>query len=109
LDSTGSNVVTASLNLQSGTQDPYENISVIPTPGQRIVIVKSSGAGRFLHLVTSRGELNISTAGAVRGHSAAAGAFSVAAVNALSSYPNPFSGGNANPVERFSSDGPRRI
>src|SRR5205085_5061498 len=91
------------------TQDPYENISVVPSQGQRIVIVKSAGAGRFLHLVTSRGSLSVNTAGATRGHSTAVAAFSVAAVNALASYPNSFSGGNANPVESFSSDGPRRI
>lgn len=47
----------------------------------------------------------------MRGHNAsgAANAFSVAATSALNSFNNPFSGGLANPVETFSSDGPRRI
>ena len=109
LDSTGTYVVASSLNLQNGTQDPYETLSIIPDQGDRIVIVKTSGAGRFLHLVTSRGLLSISTAGATRGHSAAAAAFGVAAVDAFTSYPLPFSGGGVNPVETFSSDGPRRV
>jgi uncharacterized repeat protein (TIGR01451 family) len=109
LDVTGSNVVASSLNAQNGSQDPYENIPYV-SPGQRIVIVKSSGAAaRFLHLVTSRGSLSFTTAGATRGHSATVNGFSVAAVDALNSYPSPFSAAGANPVETFSSDGPRRI
>jgi uncharacterized repeat protein (TIGR01451 family) len=109
LDATGTYVVASSLNLQNGTQDPYENLSVIPGQGDRIVIVKTSGAGRFLHLVTSRGKLSTSTAGATRGHSATAAGYGVAAVDVATSYPFPFSGGGVNPVETFSSDGPRRI
>jgi uncharacterized repeat protein (TIGR01451 family) len=109
LDPTGTSVIASSLNLQNGTQDPYERLDVFPGSGSQIVIVKTSGADRFLHLVTSRGRLSRSTAGATRGHSAAATAFGIAAVDASTSYPFPFSGGAANPVETFSSDGPRRI
>ncbi len=107
LDSTGSTVVGSSMNRQTGTQDPYERIS--GSTGQRIVIVKYSGASRFLHLDTQRGRLSIPTAGATVGHSAATNAYSVAAVNAASAFPNPFSGGANNPVETFSSDGPRHV
>src|SRR5262249_27114529 len=42
-------------------------------------------------------------------HACATNAFCVAAVAASTSYPNPFSGGTTNPVETFSSDGPRRV
>ncbi len=109
LDATGSYIVAVSDNPQTGTQDPYERINFTPSSGCRIVIVKSSGASRFLHLVTSRGKLSASTGGATRGHSAATNAFSVAAVDAHDSFPGPFTGGGADPVELFSSDGPRRV
>jgi uncharacterized repeat protein (TIGR03803 family) len=108
LDATGSTVVRSSTTSQTGTQDPYEYISAVYA-GERIVIVKRSGVGRFLHLDTGRGRLSLSTAGATVGHSAATNAFSVAAVPSLSAYPGPFTGGSANPLELFSSDGPRHI
>jgi Subtilase family/CARDB/Bacterial Ig domain len=124
LDPTGSNVIASSTNPQNGTQNPYECIpnqssTTNPAVGDLIVIVKFSGAGRFLHLSTGRGELAISTQGSTRGHDCATNAFDVAAVNAYvpfpgspnpyGSYPNPFTGGAANPVETFSSDGFRRV
>lgn len=108
LDPTGTYVVSSSLNPQDGTQDPYEQVYSVSS-GERIVIVKAWGEARFLHLDTTWGTLSINTTGATKGHSAAAAAFSVAAVNATTSYPNPFSGGLQNPVETFSSDGPRRV
>jgi subtilisin family serine protease len=52
--------------------------------------------------------LAINTRGQVWGHAAAVNAISVAAVNAQG-VTSPFVGGAANPVETFSSDGPRRI
>jgi uncharacterized repeat protein (TIGR01451 family) len=108
LDPTGSYIDAVSANPQTGTQDPYEHLDYV-NQNDRIVIVKSSGASRFLHLVSSRGKLHFSTGGATRGHSAAADSFSVAAVNAADAYPGAFTGGSANPVETFSSDGPRRV
>src|SRR5207247_8741420 len=80
----------------------------------RIVVVKTSGDARFLHLealtgTRGTGTLSINTGGATRGHSAAGAAFSVAAVNAATAYPSPFAGGNQNPVESFSAAGPRRV
>jgi Subtilase family/HYR domain len=115
LDSTGTTVVRMSTNPQTGTQDPYESVGSAMNPlniGERIVIVQRTGAAlRFLHLDTGRGRLTISTEGCVRGHNAsgAANAFSVAATDVANSFPNPFSGGVTNPIETFSSDGPRRI
>lgn len=108
LDSTGTSVLRSSTNPQTGSQDPYESVSTL-NPGEQIVIVKSSGAGRFLHLSTGRGVLTIATRGATAGHNCATNAFGVAAVDAMTAYPNAFVGGPTNPVELFSSDGPRHV
>jgi hypothetical protein len=113
LDSTGASVLRASTTTQSGAQDPYESVSTLNV-GERIVILQKTGAaGRFLHLDTGRCQISISTAGNVRGHNAAtsSNAFSVAAVDVhtTSPFPSAFTGGAANPVETFSSDGPRRL
>lgn len=112
LNSTGTTVNRMSTNIQSGTQDPYENVGTLVS-GERIVIVKkATAAARFLHLDTGRMILNTSTAGCVRGHncSGAANAFSIAATSVVNS-PSPsfFVGGATNPAEAFSSDGPRRM
>src|SRR5262249_38735351 len=74
-----------------------------------VVIVKYSGAGRFLHLNIFRGVLSQGTSGVTKGHTAATNSFCVAAVDAATAFPGAFTGGPANPVETFSSDGPRRI
>lgn len=108
LDPTGANVVAASTNIQSGFQNPYESINSI-FPGEQIVIVKYAGDNRFLHMDIGNGVLTINTPGQTRGHSAAVNAFSVGAVDAANAYPNPFSAGPVNPVETYSSDGPRRM
>jgi hypothetical protein len=108
LDPTGRTVLRSSTTTQDGAQDPYESVSTL-NPGERIVIVKSSGAPRFLHLSTSGGQLTVATPGAIAGHPGAANAFAVAAVDAATAYPSPFTGRPANPVETFSSDGPRHV
>lgn len=118
-DSTGTNILRQSTNSQTGSQDAYESIppttvagTITPglNVGERIVIVRRTGVGRFLHLDTGRCRLTIGTAGSVRGHNAAGAdnAFSVAATTAASATA-AFPGGATNPVETFSSDGPRRI
>jgi hypothetical protein len=108
LDSTLSYVVASSTGSQTGIQDPYEHVDTLSS-GENIVIVKFSGAGRFLHLSTGRGELAVSTQGSTRGHDCVTNAFNVAATDAKISYPNSFTGGAVNPVETYSSDGPRRV
>jgi Subtilase family len=111
VDSTGTTVLRASTNSQTGSQSPYEALNTLNV-GERVVIVKAAAAAdRYLHLDSGRGRLTIHTALNVRGHNAsgAPGAFSVAATDVANSFPNPFSGGTANPVELFSSDGTRRI
>jgi hypothetical protein len=67
VDSTLSTVVASSTSSQTGTQPPYESLDTV-SEGENIVIVKYSGAGRFLHLSTGRGELAVSTQGSTRGH-----------------------------------------
>ncbi|HEX8138033.1 MAG TPA: S8 family serine peptidase, partial [Pyrinomonadaceae bacterium] len=112
LDSTGATVVAASGDTQNGNDDPVEGINP-PPAGSRIVIVKFSGADRFLHLTTNRGRLSVNTDGQTSGHACAALAFGVAATPALAGgppsgpFPNPHT--SANVVETFSSDGPRKL
>ncbi|HXQ73950.1 MAG TPA: S8 family serine peptidase [Pyrinomonadaceae bacterium] len=106
LNSTGTAVQASSTNIQSGTQDPYEQVT--QAAGSRIVIVKKpTAANRFLHLNSNRGQFSIRTAGQTHGHSQAADAFSTAATPAVGPFPNPHSA--ANITENFTSDGPRRI
>ncbi|HEX9110160.1 MAG TPA: S8 family serine peptidase [Terriglobales bacterium] len=118
LGSTGATVVAASTNLQNGTQDPIELIgSANLLANNRMVVFQNTGASdRFFHLVLFRGTLAVSTPGETHGHSAASGAYTVAATPAYlpfsatsptGPYPSPF--GSSNSIEPFSSDGPRRI
>lgn len=132
LDAAG-NVVDASQNYQLGAEDPYERVD---TPffggsGLRLAIVKFTGADRYLSLSALRGRFADSadglkafnTPGVTFGHSAARGAFSVAAAPADAAFPRSLEPGDPpNPrgpfpgaydentaLERFSSDGPRRV
>ena len=110
LDATGTSVISSSTNPQPGNQDPYEICTAHAS--NQVVIVKASGAARFLHLqliANSAGRLSIPTAGAIRGHPAAKSVLGVAATSAGNSYPNVFTGGTNNPVEFFTADGPRHI
>jgi len=108
-------VLGQSLGNQSGTQDPYE-FAPRGTPypiGSRIYIVRHSGAARALRLDTHRGRITAadSTAGSTFGHNAVGSGISVAAVD-LATATGPggtFTGGAANPVETYSSDGPRKM
>ncbi len=111
LNAAGNAVVRQSTNVQNGTQNAYEQVGALAV-GERIVIVQRAGAAaRFLHLDVGRSQLGTATAGCVRGHNAsgAANAFSVAATDVANSNPTAFVGGATNPVETFSSDGPRRL
>jgi hypothetical protein len=115
LDSTLSTVQASSTNSQTGTEDPFEQVTT--ALNSRLVVVRRTGAAaRFLSLSTNRGRLQYATTGQTRGHSCALNAFGVAATPAAASggsptptgpFPNPFVG--TNQIERFSSDGPRRM
>lgn len=104
-------ILDSSTGAQDGTQDPFEYISSVGYNDKDcvLVIVCYSGASRYLHLNANRGRFAITTAGQTWGHSAAESAFSVAAVNVARAGGGVFTGGAADPVESFSSDGPRRI
>jgi hypothetical protein len=118
LNSTGTAILAASTNIQSGAQDPVELIgSSSVVTGNRLVVFQNPGASdRFFHLALFRGRLAVATAGGTHGHSAASGACTVAATPAANPfdagyptgpYPDFFSAGNL--IELFSSDGLRRI
>ncbi len=113
LNSSLTRVLRASTDVQNGDDDPFEIISgssPVLSDTDRIVILRKNGAeARFLHLSTNRGRLRGGTEGQGRGHSCAAGAMAVAAVNVATAGNSFFKGGAANPVETFSSDGPRRV
>lgn len=122
LDSGLTTIVTSSTNLQTGTQDPFEQTTVTVATNRRAVIVQKAGAAnRFLHLDTNRGRLAFATSGNTHGHNAASGAYGVAASPVFmpngfpiagpiffnGPYPNLYT--TADKVETFSSDGPRRV
>ena len=118
LNSTGTAVSASSTNVQSGTQDPYEQISSSALNDRIVILKKTGSAARFLHVEIEGGLFSINTNGETKGHNALpAGMFSVAATpaavaigappNPTGPYPGVFSG--ANNVELYTSDGPRRI
>lgn len=114
LNASGTQLYGYSNNTQDGTGDPIEEVyagdgNVFPA-GSRIVVVKFSGATRAMHIDTERGQLSIATTGATLGHNAGANTVSMAATfwNSARTGTRAFTGA-ANPIETFSSDGPRKI
>lgn len=129
LDSAG-NVLRSSQNYQTGTQDPYERIDIPAGSNLRLAVVKFAGADRYFSLSALRGRFKnqtgltaYTTPGVTFGHSAARGAFSVAAApagdplpfdletgdppNPAGPFPNAFD--SSSKWERFTSDGPRKV
>jgi len=104
----GTVIFAASTNIQSGSGDPFEIIGSGPNDaGRQLIIVRAAGGqNRFLHLNANRGELEHATSGQIGGHPGATGALAVAAVDARG-HSGGFTG--SEPVETFSSDGPRRV
>jgi subtilisin family serine protease len=112
LNAAGTSVLGFSAAAQSGTQDPYEQAvrnAGFPA-GSRVVIVQFSGAARAIHLDTNRGALSVATTGSTYGHNAGRSTMTTAATfwNSAKTGTKPFTG-FANPIEVFSSDGPRKI
>ncbi len=115
-DSTGATLKCASTAVQNGTQDPLEycypgDNYTNAAAGDLIVVAIASGATRAIHIDTERATLAVGTSGATFGHNAAAQTFTMAATywNAAHTGAKIFAGGAADPVETFSSDGPRKI
>ena len=108
-------IIASSTNTQNGSQNPFESINnnamtPVFNAGNRIVILRRTGeAQRALHLNSNRGRLAIATSGITFGHNAVGSGFCVAAVDVDDAVGGVFTGGAANPVETFSSDGLRRI
>ncbi|MDN5768086.1 MAG: S8 family serine peptidase [Humibacillus sp.] len=129
-DSAG-NVTGFSQQVQNGTQDPLEILQTGFGAGQRLAVVKFSGADRYFQLSALGGRYSDSadglkayvTPGMTRGHSATVNAFSTAAAPAADPLPfaletgdppnpsGPFPGAFTRKQlpERFTSDGPRRV
>ena len=114
VNSTFDTIVASSTGAQTGTQDPFEVFGSGDNDLNSYLVVclwagSPSTTNRYLHLNTNRGQLAVSTIGQTSGQSAAVGAFSVAAVDAAppAGARVPFDG--TEPVETFSSDGPRKI
>jgi hypothetical protein len=104
MDSTLTNVLESSTNVQNCSQDPFEHVTA-PAAGNQVVVVLYAGSARALSVATNRGRLAINTSGATFGHNAAASAVTVAATPAQTTL---FTNGTPSP-ETFSSDGPRTI
>ena len=101
-------VLDASTDVQDGSQDPFEIVG--SGSGLRILVVRNDGAAvRALHVNSFRGILALRTPGHTHGHGSVVKAFSVAAVDVATAKGGPFVGGPTEPVETFSSDGPRRM
>jgi subtilisin family serine protease len=107
------NIVNFSMNFQNGFFDPYEMIEVntaVPPlnyTGHFIVIGKFFlHDDRFLHLNACRAQTQYATNGTISGHPTVESAFAVSAVSARLRT-DPFTG--AEPLEPFTSDGPRRV
>ena len=110
LDSTLSNVVLASTDVQDGTGLPFEFLGFVIPPDFRVVIARHTGAAdRAVRIELFAGELAVSTSGGTYGHSTVNGAYGVAAVDAAQALGGAFVGGATNPVELYSADGNRRV
>ena len=111
LNAAGTSVIKASTASQTGTQNPFEAVSGTFPVGSQVVVAQYNGSQRAIRIDTNRGQLNIATTGSTYGHNAGASTFSTAAVywNSAHAGAKAFTGGAANPIETFSSDGPRKI
>jgi len=104
-DITGATIYSSSMNLQTGTQDPYEDAGVTNSGGSPayayIVIRKWWGSDKYLKIILNGGYLDeyYSAAGSIWGHQSAINTYAVGAID----HATP------NIIESFSSQGPVRI
>lgn len=113
IDSNG-NVLQQSVDSQNGNGCyPFEIITLTPSTASKVqsglyvVVVKKSGAqARYLRLEVTRGGLGMATCGSAYGHNAGEDVISCAAASA-SGFSRAFK--SADPLENYSSDGPRHI
>ena len=104
-------VIASSTDTQDGTQDPIESISspIFDYSGLRVVVVKASGADRYLRVQAHSGPLASATAGTLYGHSAQENAISVAMVDVATAGGSGGVFDGTESVRSGNSDGPRRI
>ena len=106
-------VLASSTDTQDGTQDPIESISspIFNYSGLSVVVVKASGANRYLRVqaLGTGGQLAVATAGTLYGHSAQENAVSVAMVDVATAGGSGGVFDGTESVRRDNSDGPRRI
>ena len=104
-------VVASSTDTQDGTQDPVEVISspIFNYSGLSVVVVKASGANRYLRVQAFGGRLAVATAGTLFGHSAQENAISVAMVDVATAGGSGGVFDGTESVRSSNSDGPRRI
>jgi hypothetical protein len=121
LDSGLTQIWDGSVEDQGLTREPYEEMG-FGFSGERIVVVlfghvvspgtpaaPGGGAPRALRLDTNWGQLSLSTPRATFGHNAGESTVTVAAASVTTAGGGAFTGGAANPVEPYSSDGARRL
>ena len=104
-------VIASSTDIQDGTQDPIESISlgIFAVSDARLVVVKASGSNRYLRVHAHGGRLGIQTAGNLYGHAAAENAVSVAMVDVRTAAGSGKVFNGTESVQTDNSDGPRRI
>ncbi len=103
--------VSAAIQDCSAGSIPDEETTINnPSTGDKVYVVLYSGAARALHVNGWGSALSIATTGNTYGHNAGMNTVSMAATYFGSAHLGvvPFTG-MANPVEPFSSDGPRKI
>jgi hypothetical protein len=107
----GTVIFAASTDVQDGNDDPYEEIgSFANDAGRKLLVARAAGAAnRYLHANANRGRLARATAGQTGQHAGARGAVSVAAVDVRSAAGAGGVFAGTESVERYSSDGPRRV
>ncbi len=105
------NVLLSSTDTQDGTQDPIEYIAsgFFSYSGARLVIVKYSGASRYLRLQMFGRELEFATSGSTLGHAAAENAIGVGQVDVGTAGGTGGVFDGSETITRTSSDGPRRL
>ncbi len=107
LNAAGTSVVTASTDVEDGTEAAYESVEGVH-PGERIVVwKKDAAAARYLRLSCTGSKIEIQTAGQTIGHAATANCICVASADVMAAAPVPFTA--ATPVEDSSSDGPHKM
>lgn len=104
-------IVAESVDWQGGDGYPDESFTVSgDLTGYYLLVARVPGAQtRYLHLNLNGGTLEIATSGQIFNHTAAESCLSVAAVDVHDAHGTGKVFDGTEPVEDYSSDGPRRV